>query len=188
MHKKLTLICLLLFVIAVFMGCDHESNTEPTIGNSRDPSEPSRISSIPSDPSPAVSDAPSESSVPTQEGFLFEIPGKADILLTKFELVPGDDGATYIVFFANICGKSPTESVCFNDFVSEKGVLHFYQDGRRLEPRYTNLTENRTFKVGNNQQVRAAKGFELISTTGSVDAVLYGDDGTVIQSYTIPLS
>ena len=77
---------------------------------------------------------------------------------------------------------------CFNDFVSEKGVLHFYQDGRRLEPRYTNLTENITFKVGNNQQVRAAKGFELISTTGSVDAVLYGDDGTVIQSYTIPLS
>lgn len=189
MRKKLAVICLLFLVITVFMGCDQKSNTAQGADDSKEPSELSRLPSMPSDTESVVSDEPSQSSAPVQEeGFLFELPEKADVLLTKFELIPGDDGATYIVFFANVYGRSPEGSICLNELVSEKGALHFYQNGRRLEPRYTDQTENITFKVGNGQMIRAAKGFELISTTDTVDAVLYGDDGTVIQSYTISLS
>ena len=86
--------------------------------------------------------------------------------IKSFEIVT-DESEACVAFTMQFTNLSDT-SACFNDIGSRNGILQFYQDGVKLEPRYTSKTQNISHKIEKNNSIDVVKAYALKNTTSDI--------------------
>lgn len=119
---------------------------------------------------------------------ILEATGKAKITLLSYEIIKNPDGNDLIAFTMLFTNKDSSVQ-SFNDICNKaNGILHFSQNGTKLEPRYTDKTSNISIELPTDNSVEVTKAFELVNSSSDIDIVLADADGAAYSSYSLKIN